>query len=190
VDCNFRFLGQYFDEETQLHYNRHRYFSPETGQYISSDPIGLAGGFSPYSYVHNPAKWVDPYGLAGSVGNKGDAGVGKNNTRFLVDSKGQVLDLDYFGNIKFNGQIIKDGGRGGGKLPMMGDPNTYSKTSGGHAVVFGPDGRRIADISQERIKITEWHKTPNGQYFPKVGSDTKFADRHVPEEILKLLEPK
>ncbi|WP_053014237.1 glycohydrolase toxin TNT-related protein [Xenorhabdus griffiniae] len=66
VDCNFRFLGQYFDEETQLHYNRHRYFSPETGQYISPDPIGLAGGFNPYSYVHNPSKWVDPLGLSGT----------------------------------------------------------------------------------------------------------------------------
>jgi RHS repeat-associated protein len=70
VDCNFRFLGQYFDEETQLHYNRHRYFSPETGQYISADPIGLAGGFSPYSYVHNPARFVDPLGLSGTSGTK------------------------------------------------------------------------------------------------------------------------
>jgi RHS repeat-associated protein len=103
VECNFRYLGQYFDEETQLHYNRHRYFSPETGQYISPDPIGLAGGFNPYSYVHNPAKWVDPYGLAGGVGNKGEPphpyqgvrdaswylqsmGVGRNQRKQVIDS--------------------------------------------------------------------------------------------------------
>ncbi|MGJ0580391.1 RHS repeat-associated core domain-containing protein [Xenorhabdus bovienii] len=72
VQCNFRFLGQYFDEESGLCYNRFRYYSNETGQYISPDPIGLAGGFNPYSYVHNPSKWVDPYGLAGGVGNKGE----------------------------------------------------------------------------------------------------------------------
>ncbi|PHM28800.1 hypothetical protein [Xenorhabdus budapestensis] len=27
---------------------------------------------NPYSYVHNPANWTDPLGLAGGVGNKGE----------------------------------------------------------------------------------------------------------------------
>ena len=48
----------------QLHYNRFRYYDPETAQYISPDPIGLAGGDRPYCYVHNPISWVDPLGLA------------------------------------------------------------------------------------------------------------------------------
>jgi len=47
----------------QLHYNRFRYYDPETAQYISPDPIGLAGGDRPYGYVHNPTSWVDPLGL-------------------------------------------------------------------------------------------------------------------------------
>ncbi|MBD2816830.1 hypothetical protein ID850_19375, partial [Xenorhabdus sp. Flor] len=64
--------GQYEDEESGLYYNRFRYYSPDTAQYISPDPIGLLGGLNPYGYVHNPSKWVDPYGLAGGVGNKGD----------------------------------------------------------------------------------------------------------------------
>ncbi|WP_338804620.1 RHS repeat-associated core domain-containing protein [Xenorhabdus griffiniae] len=63
VQCNFRFLGQYFDEESGLCYNRFRYYSNETGQYISPDPIGLAGGVNPYGYVHNPVNFVDPLGL-------------------------------------------------------------------------------------------------------------------------------
>ncbi|EOV7496132.1 TPA: hypothetical protein ACKRKT_001905 [Proteus mirabilis] len=46
----------------------------------------------------------------------------------------------------------------------------------------------MADISKERIKITEWNKAPNGQYYPDVGSDTKFANRQIPDEIKKLLE--
>ncbi|MBF7996280.1 RHS domain-containing protein [Rahnella sp. SAP-29] len=62
--CNLRFAGQYADEESGLHYNRHRYYDSETGQYLSPDPIGLAGGFNPYGYVHNPLAWVDPLGLA------------------------------------------------------------------------------------------------------------------------------
>ena len=46
-----------------MHYNRHRYYDPESSQYLSSDPIGLAGGFTPQGYVHNPNGWVDPLGL-------------------------------------------------------------------------------------------------------------------------------
>jgi len=37
----------------------------------------------------------------------------------------------------------------------MGEPRTYSKATGGHIIVFDPDGRRIADKSKERIKIVE-----------------------------------
>ncbi|MBN6065165.1 HNH endonuclease, partial [Aggregatibacter actinomycetemcomitans] len=64
LKCNHRFVGQYYDDESELHYNRFRYYSPETGQYISHDPIGLLGGFNPYGYVFNPCGWVDPLGLA------------------------------------------------------------------------------------------------------------------------------
>jgi len=37
---NFRFPGQYYDEETGLHYNYHRYYDPRTGRYLTPDPIG------------------------------------------------------------------------------------------------------------------------------------------------------
>ncbi|MCP9266874.1 DUF6531 domain-containing protein [Xenorhabdus sp. XENO-1] len=63
VGCNLRFAGQYEDEESGLYYNRFRYYNPETAQYISPDPIGLLGGFNPYSYVHNPTNFIDPLGL-------------------------------------------------------------------------------------------------------------------------------
>ncbi|MCW2256721.1 uncharacterized protein RhaS with RHS repeats [Providencia alcalifaciens] len=55
-----------------MFYNRFRYYDKESGQYISPDPIGLLGGFNPYGYVHNPVGWIDPYGLAGGKGNKGE----------------------------------------------------------------------------------------------------------------------
>ena len=43
-EYNLRFAGQYFDTETNLHYNYFRDYNPVTGRYLSSDPIGLAGG--------------------------------------------------------------------------------------------------------------------------------------------------
>ncbi|ECI6492932.1 type IV secretion protein Rhs, partial [Salmonella enterica subsp. enterica] len=59
-----RFQGQYFDEESGLHYNRYRYYEPESGRYISADPIGLAGGLNNYAYVPNPLSYIDPLGLS------------------------------------------------------------------------------------------------------------------------------
>ncbi len=64
VENNLRFQGQYYDEETGLHYNRHRYYDPGAGQFISQDPIGLLGGVNNYQYVPNPISWVDPLGLS------------------------------------------------------------------------------------------------------------------------------
>ncbi|MEW5755123.1 MAG: RHS repeat-associated core domain-containing protein [Pseudomonadota bacterium] len=64
VENNLRFQGQYFDEETGLHYNRHRYYNPNTGQFIHQDPIGLLGGFNTYQYAPNPTGWIDPLGLS------------------------------------------------------------------------------------------------------------------------------
>ena len=63
VATPLRFQGQYFDAETGLHYNRYRYYQPETGRFITPDPIGLAGGLNNYQYAPNPTGWVDPLGL-------------------------------------------------------------------------------------------------------------------------------
>ena len=60
VENPFRLPGQYYDTETGLHYNWNRYYQPETGRYITPDPIGLAGGINPFGYVGgNPVGWVD-----------------------------------------------------------------------------------------------------------------------------------
>ncbi|MFC0179591.1 RHS repeat-associated core domain-containing protein [Thorsellia kenyensis] len=57
-----RFQGQYFDQETGLHYNTFRYYDPETGRFTQQDPIGLAGGINLYEYTPNPLLWIDPLG--------------------------------------------------------------------------------------------------------------------------------
>ncbi len=64
----WRFQGQYYDRETGLHYNVHRYYDPGTGRYTTSDPLGLAGGLNAYLYANaSPTLFNDPYGLWAGV---------------------------------------------------------------------------------------------------------------------------
>jgi RHS repeat-associated protein len=63
---NLRFPGQYFSQETGLHYNYYRDYDPQTGRYIESDPIGLTGSLNTYAYVFgNPTARIDSLGLYG-----------------------------------------------------------------------------------------------------------------------------
>ncbi|OGP64656.1 MAG: hypothetical protein A2169_15495 [Deltaproteobacteria bacterium RBG_13_47_9] len=64
VENPFRFPGQYYDPETGLHYNYFRYYNPQTGRYITPDPIGLEGGINLFLYVqNNPISLIDQTGL-------------------------------------------------------------------------------------------------------------------------------
>ncbi|WP_217429823.1 RHS repeat-associated core domain-containing protein, partial [Sphingomonas bacterium] len=62
--CALRFPGQWEDNESGLHYNLNRYYDADTAQYLSPDPIGLAGGMRTQAYVDNPLVRTDPEGLA------------------------------------------------------------------------------------------------------------------------------
>ncbi len=107
---NFRFPGQYYDVETNLYYNYHRYYSPGTGRYLRSDPIGLDGGLNLYIYVLNsPVNYIDPRGedifAVGSI----LIGIGYlSDLAFQSYYKDQMLDslqaeMDYY--IKLRSKI-------------------------------------------------------------------------------------
>ena len=63
AQCSIRFQGQWYDEESQLHYNRTRYYDPALGRYINPDLNWLYGGTNLYQYAVNPINWIDPLGL-------------------------------------------------------------------------------------------------------------------------------
>lgn len=61
---NLRMPGQYYDSESGLFYNLNRIYNPAIGRYISSDPVGIAGGLNTFGYAaQNPVLWIDNSGL-------------------------------------------------------------------------------------------------------------------------------
>jgi RHS repeat-associated protein len=59
----WRLMGHYHDDETGLHYNFARYYSPYLKSYLSQDPSWSKAGATNYSYARNdPWNRVDPFG--------------------------------------------------------------------------------------------------------------------------------
>ena len=103
----FLYQGQYYDEEIGLAYNRFRYYSPESGTYISQDPIGLEGN-NPnfYGYTFDSNTEVDVWGVdvyilvADSDGYYPDLQYGKSTTQYVYLRKGQIYKIGESKNAK------------------------------------------------------------------------------------------
>jgi RHS repeat-associated protein len=61
---NLRYPGQYFDKESNLHYNWMRSYRAQDGRYTQADPIDLQGGWNKFAYAYqNPLSYTDTNGL-------------------------------------------------------------------------------------------------------------------------------
>lgn len=76
----FRYTGREYDNETNLYFNRARYYDPGVaGRFLSQDPVGFLGGSNYYVYVRNsPLNWLDPLGLAPQQANHSNPPPGCN----------------------------------------------------------------------------------------------------------------
>jgi len=64
IGNRYTFQGREIDWTTGLYYFRARWYNPETGRWLSKDPIGIAGGLNLYAFCgNNPVNFVDPMGL-------------------------------------------------------------------------------------------------------------------------------
>jgi RHS repeat-associated protein len=122
---NFRFPGQYYDQETGFHYNYHRYYDPNNGRYLTPDPIGLAGGINLFSYVlNNSVNKIDPLGLAEYIVNFVIKSYSWPNSKgTLVTVEGTVYTIEKNKNGKYEAVRFK-GNFTGGSISI----NPFSKS--------------------------------------------------------------
>jgi RHS repeat-associated protein len=156
IENNLRFQGQYFDEETGLHYNRFRYYDPECGRFISQDPIGLLGGVNNYQYVPNPTGWIDPMGLSCKVvkynstplledyvGEEDPSNLDRWNTMFSDDSVCAYLDENQrkpFEVTVEDGLLVYKDGVNKGQLVDTGHMSSLHSSNPSAIFVMSPQG--------------------------------------------------
>jgi RHS repeat-associated protein len=147
VTFNLRYPGQYYDKESNLHYNYFRSYSAERGRYTQADPIGLEGGFNRFGYANDaPTMFVDPFGL-------------------LVEICERPIDIDWLPrSVSSNAprhRWIKTGsaevgmgancavpGQGCSDMPL---DRTYTKDHGGQSTAPGASCRPVPDVDEKCV---------------------------------------
>ena len=149
VTNNLRFPGQYVDNETGLHYNFHRYYSPTIASYLTSDPLK---GLNLYVYAeNNPLSGMDVLGLATIFIDPG------HGDRTSWVRQGKKVPQDYFqpGGVSKKGLIWEQCGKTGYCEKDL--ALTLAKAIGerlerlGHTVIYSRDGD-VDDVSREFIQ--------------------------------------
>lgn len=92
---DLRFPGQQYDRMSRLHYNYFRDYEPGVGRYIESDPIGLQGGISTYSYaMSTPVRFIDPRGKSASDSSDCAPLRGTHRGKTSCDGEGNIRPVN------------------------------------------------------------------------------------------------
>ena len=174
----FRQLGQYEDDETRLYYNRFRYYDPRIGNYISQDPIRLAGNNPTlYGYVGDCNIWSDVFGLQIQLHHiipqavwkninrnydnalKNLSGYVQNVTKKAIDKSNlKPLPTPFHGNHPYYNKYVQEE-----LVKLIGDDGTLNLSS-------------VKDLQKRLDKLIEQAKESGktlNEYFKEVGEICK-----------------
>lgn len=168
TDNPLRYQGQYFDEESGLHYNRYRYYDPHAGQFVGQDPIGLNGGLNVYQYGDNAFGWVDPLGLQ-HIGTKGSSQADAVIAETLA-GKGDLTST-----MKLSADVLLEAGQ-----KFIG-PGYKEIGKSGSGVFRSADGTRQFRIDNNSLSGNHSPGVPHGHletYAPGAAKPT--TNNHIP----------
>ncbi|MBA6044747.1 RHS repeat-associated core domain-containing protein, partial [Pseudomonas lactis] len=155
IDNPLRFQGQYFDAESGLHYNRHRYYNPDIGRYLTPDPVKLAGGINGYQYVPNPTGWVDPLGLSANC-----PGSGKKKPICSLPAEPDIPDVSRKGAFR---QAKRDA-----NVPMTQNPDVMTHPNSGRTTQYKIE--KMTDLNDDNI-LDESGRTINSRVYQFTRAD-------------------
>ena len=172
----FLYQGQYYDFETKLAYNRFRYYCPETGGYISQDPIRLNGN-NPnlYAYVGNCNWWVDVLGLDEE----------KGTGLFWKEGKLGEYDLDWRGKNKSIEEALNQAFKNTGVDKKDFEITAWGKTDYGKSIPVEWKGENDAEVSIDYPhygfdKNGKWNTGPDAPHVGwQVGKKTGKKVGHI-----------
>jgi RHS repeat-associated protein len=167
VDCPLRFPGQYYDAESGLHYNLHRYYDPDTASYLTPDPLGLAAAPNDHAYVTNALAWMDPLGL--QCGGFDTSGLAEDNPTpaDVISSAQELMDAD--------GEYLYRG--------ITHDHWQYDAAEEGTAVPLGGHRDPVAHSGgNTQSEMTSW--SPDLETAQEFSKDSGFGSR--PNLVLRV----